>query len=503
MDINKFEGIREYHDGNPVVDYCNVIPLGDKCVDRFGEININTFSSTSNNYISFTPGIHFITSNNQLIVFTNDLQFANQWYWCPLSNLYNQVNVEMSSFSVTGHIPFKPILFTESTIKPGNVLISIGDRIIYVNGELTAVGYLGMPNDPVGTTTNQPNSRLSFVITSLEWYDNRLLFVDKSLNTLWVSCSDPMQFVRNGPNTRWETDPVTHQYTGVDNLWTDWYHSTLTADNINLIKVFNSAIYIFKEYNIEVWSRTGNDDNPIEINQSQSKQVGGIAATICNDSLYFIAQDKTNNKFLGAIDNSGQVKRISNNEIERRIPNMSRLEVVTLREKTFVVVYDELNMPTSGFAVGAEGIWWRWDVPDDDIGFGGIIGPLLYSKSGTLLKMDPTTRRYNVNQYMHRAIRDFMTDVPGRMILRSVQVVMDAGRILPPSRNTLPIAHLRISNNFGHTWSRHYEAKLGTGGQNDKVVVFRNLGSGNNFTLEFSVNENVVLQVYKFRVELQ
>ena len=49
MEITEFNGIQQYHDGRPVTDYCNMIPMTNSVIDRQGEVLINDVHADKNN----------------------------------------------------------------------------------------------------------------------------------------------------------------------------------------------------------------------------------------------------------------------------------------------------------------------------------------------------------------------------------------------------------------------------------------------------------------------
>lgn len=543
MQISKFEGIKQYHDGRPVADYCNMIPLGTSVIDRYGETICYDYTEDPLDPVIET----FVDSKQNIYVCTRSKLFryfrrGNGWDMQFMRNL--GFYCEKASFC-------------ESSTKPSQVYFCDGRSVFYWNIEASnkalppEAGYRGagfvvteipfyenpdditinsvslddwmdanaIPenNDPMPTLYGWwPTADVEGVkinVSSITWFDNRLVLVQADKNTVWLSAIDPSRYTQpsfeyNGyyyPVLPWQVVSSQEPDSYYNAMFPNYYISTASSAVLQDAIAFAGSLYFLNNLTIEVWSATGNNDNPIQHNSQNTLYYGGRSPVIIDDTLYLICKGAIHNDFIAAINQTGAIEKVSNAEIELRLqPETYRLRPLSIRDQAMIVAYCDKHY-RNGFAMTKEKMWWRyfndesrcmaWSLINID---GDIVG---ISKYGTLLKANEATREFVDGTPVIRCIRGGFTQFAARKILREVEVVCDTGVYLD-SAMARPRLYLRVSFNRGLGFGPYLYRALGAFGTNNRQMLWRNCGSGNSLLLEFGTSDNVRFQVYGLRFEL-
>lgn len=518
----KFQGIAVYHNGMMVSDYVNMIPRGETCTDRQGEERVDSTLINS----PYTVRGHFIDSSgnvylaikNKIHRFTYDRVTDSITYAGIMGGYVGGTHVNEFELVMLD----TPVSFCESSTKPAQIYFCDG-RYIYwwgvddnpdldVTRQAFQIGMLWSPNVVLNGITpelqpdqyykilNPSDGRLSIsdiaYIDHIDWFDNKLIAVEKSKNTVWLTCTDPGQFFRNTSKNPFDDAD------GAD-LWHNWYASTSSADRLVSAVSFGGQLYFLNDKSIEVWGRTGNEDAPIQSNTTQVIHHGARNPVIIADVLYVIANDQIGGEYIAALS-GGQFARVSNPEIDRHLNKPVDLQILAQREETFLFV--RLDEATGEGFVFGEGRWWHW--VDDRTSThhirASIIGDIAVTDRGMFVRFSENTRRDASGKLITRYVRDSFANFDVRKIVRRVALVMDSGVKQVPIK---PIdnrdIYLKVSLNRGMSFSQPHYRKLGLSGQNNKVVEWRNLGSSNSLLVEFGTSAEYVLQIYDVKIDLQ
>lgn len=543
MQISKFEGIQQYHDGRPVADYCNMIPLGTSVIDRYGETICYDYTEDPLDPVIET----FVDSKQNIYVCTRSklfryFRYGNGWNTQLMRNL--GFYCEKASFC-------------ESSTKPSQVYFCDGRSVFYWNIENSnkalppEAGYRGSAfvvteipfyenpdditingvslddwmdanaipenSDPMPTLYGWwPTADVDGVkinISSITWFDNRLVLVQTDKNTVWLSAVDPSRYTQpsfeyNGyyyPVLPWQVVSSQEPDSYYNAMFPNYYISTASSAVLQDAIAFAGSLYFLNNLTIEVWSATGNNDNPIQHNSQNTLYYGGRSPVIIDDTLYLICKGAIHNDFIAAINQTGAIEKVSNAEIELRLqPETYRLRPLSIRDQAMIVAYCDRHY-RNGFAMTKEKMWWRyfndesrcmaWSLINID---GDIVG---ISKYGTLLKANEATRKFVDGTPVIRCIRGGFTQFAARKILREVEVVCDTGVYLDSAMER-PRLYLRVSFNRGLGFGPYLYRALGAFGTNNRQMLWRNCGSGNSLLLEFGTSDNVRFQVYGLRFEL-
>ena len=519
--MGKFNGITEYHDGIAVSEYMNMLPMGDTCLDRVGDTLVHALP------MEFREKFRgcFKDSEDNIYIVSG----ASLFRLSPLvdGSGYDQpVIMECWKNEQASPLILRkdgPISFCESSVKPTIVFLCDGTYIymwnttsgtgsrapFIVNGEyLPGMEVPGgnQPRDGI----SQPNV-LDFIdndaseildvdsdgishAASICWFDNKLVMRSQERNTVWISKTDPGQFYRD-PNIV-PTDPLD----GFP-LWNSWYSSTNSADKLVDIASFRGQLYFINTHSIEVWGRTGNEDSPIQSNTTQVIHYGGRCPLIIQDTLFIICRDASGHEGVGMFTDKFQ--KISTPEIERRLGTPIDLQLISQRHENYLFIRTK---EASGFLF-REGRWSSWKSPNDEENpvVCTIYGELAASLYGDVLMFDEQIRTTNGGKAIHRYIRDGFEQFQRRVIFRRVECVMDTGRF---SENAEPEGYgtevyVALSTNRGLNFGQPHFRKFGNAGHNNKVIEWRNLGSGNSVLLEIGTTALNRLQIYDLKIEAQ
>lgn len=523
--VGKFNGIAVYHNGMMVSDYVNMIPRGETCTDRQGETVVEATMWTQ----KYDVRGHFMDSNGNVYLvirnyvhrFTYDAKTGTVAYAGVMSGFIGENYAE--SFELV--MMDTPVSFCESSTKPSQVYLCDG-RYVYWWGvdsdpnyplkrQAFQIGMLWSPNvlatgidseiqpDQYDVIVNPSDNKLNLsdivFIDQIDWFDNRLVGVQKSKNTVWLTCTDPGQFFRNTAKNPFDEDDGT-------DLWHNWYASTSSADKLVGVVSFGGQLYFLNNRSIEIWGRTGNEDAPIQSNTTQVIHHGARNPVIIADILYVIANDQIGGEYIAAISN-GQFARVSNPEIDRHLEAPADLQIISQREETYLMV--RLNTSTGESFVFSEGRWWHWvdDVNATHHIRASVVKDIAISTRGLFVRFTDDRKKNADGQRITRYVRDSFANFDIRKIIRRVALVMDSGVRQDPNLITDDDSgrdiYLKVSLNRGLSFSQPHYRKLGLSGQNNKVVEWRNLGSSNSVLIEFGTSSEYILQIYDVKLELQ
>jgi hypothetical protein len=229
--------------------------------------------------------------------------------------------------------------------------------------------------------------------------------------------------------------------------------------------------------------------------------------------MFLIAKDTYHNDFIAAIKKGGQVQRISNDEIEKRLMGKAAIiRPLSVRDNSFVVVYntdpyEQVDL-RQGLSVTKENKWWTYDnryLKDHTFSVWAILTidgrQIDVGNHGELIEQTPDSRLHCDGSTIYRAVRGCFTQLPGRVIVREVEVVCDTGVYYDLERRGN--MYLRLSFDRGLSFGKYMYRSLGEPGKNDRRIVWRNCGSGNSFLMEFGTSDNVRFQLYEIDFELQ
>ena len=515
--MGKFNGIVEYHDGIAVSEYMNMLPMGEICLDRVGDklkLKLpSTFQKKFRGCFKDSEDNIYVVAGQTL--YRSALGTDGQYgALTPMQCWKNGATTELV-LRTGGNVSF-----CESSIKPTIVFLcdgtyiymwnttsGTGSRAPYiVNGEylpgMEIVNYGSVQPNVLDYIDNDASNLIEVGedgishAASICWFDNKLVMRASERNTVWISKTDPGQFYRDTGIHENPTDP-----TDGFPLWNSWYSSTNSADKLVDIASFRGQLFFINTHSIEVWGRTGNEDSPIQSNTTQVIHFGGRSPIIIQDTLFLICRDASGHEGVGAFTNTFQ--KISTPEIERRLGTPLDLQLISQRHENYLYVR---TSDSAGFLF-REGRWSSWKSPRDEENpvVCTIYGDLCASLYGDILEFDEESRLTNNGKPIVRYIRDGFEQFQKRVIFRRVECIMDTGRYgdKGPNAGYGDEVYMALSTNRGLNFGQPHFRKLGPAGYNNKVIEWRNLGSGNSVLLEIGTTALNKLQIYALKIDAQ
>lgn len=524
--MGKFNGITEYHDGMAVSEYMNMLPMGEICLDRVGErlqfeLPSNIKEKLRGTFKDSEDNIYIATGTK---LYRMSMNVEHTEYYAPVV-MQCWSDEQLKDLVLEGS---DRVTFCESSVKPTVVFCCDGHYIymwnttsgsgtrapFIVNGEILPGMEVPGGKNPLNGVA-QPNV-LDYVYNihpdnyyqnndgishaaSICWFDNKLVMRAKERNTVWISCTDPCRFFRD--STMVPTDPLD----GFP-LWNSWYSSTNSADKLVDVASFRGQLFLINSHSIEVWGRTGNEDSPIQSNTTQVIHYGGRCPLIIQDTLFLICKDASGHEGVGMF--TDHFEKVTTMEIERRLGTPIDLQLISQRHENYVYVRTK---DSAGFLY-RDGRWSSWKSPNDETDpvVCTIYGELAASLYGNVLVFDDDSRLTHSGKRIERYIRDGFEQFDRRVIFRRVLITMDTGRYgddfnsqpnIDVNRNIE--IYVSLSTNRGLNFGQRHYRKLGRNGQNNKVIEWRNLGSGNSVLLELGTSALHKLQLYDMQIEAQ
>jgi hypothetical protein len=519
--MGKFEGIREFHEGLAVSDYVNMIPFGETCLDRVGdELMFDLFGDIDGELRG-----HFLDSHGNIYIAVGSALYrsalnSDGTHLPPqkMITVNGGVDVDFQFSNSEGKVTF-----CESSVKPTIVFCCDGKYIYLWNTEAPAndnggerapykVCALYMPNMKAnGNDGVQPsmmqyirqsglvpglvaeygdNSQIAWA-GSICWFDNKLVMRQSGKTTVWLTCTDPAQFFRD-PTLDFSNPPSGFP------LWNSWYSSTNSSDTLVDIASFKGQLYFINDRSIEVWGRTGNEDSPIQSNTTQVIHFGGRSPLIVEDELYLICRDSIGHEFVGSF--TDKFTRLTNPEIEQRLGTPVDLQLISQRHENFLYVRCKKD---SGFLF-RQGRWSSWKNPALETRpvVCSVIDEIALALDGSMLMFNEDKRTTNSGCNIDRYIRDGFEQFQRRVIFRRVYIVCDTGKVDYDAGDDKSV-YAALSTNRGLNFSQRRYRTFGRAGQNDKVIEWRNLGSGNSVLVEIGTSCAHILQLYDIGIDAQ
>ena len=573
MIIKEFAGIRSFHDGLSVSDYTNMIPFESSCIDRLGEYLVVERGSTNQKvlqtFIDSQKNVYVATDKSIMrLMYVGN----NQWEVRPIEAAwggpFNYIGIESRTIET--------VTFCESTTKPSQVFMCDGKYVYYWNTmalttpEVTESIKLEYPTQdfykrtkafvasvlPLGDFQDFNRSApwnvydlrdtdaatgyrygwfpmlydgtwrpltVNYIgtlwnCTSITWYENRLVVVTKDMNTVRLSKIRPDRWLiptQGSSDQRWLPLQVfwnDANETVSYNFMPHAYISTASSALLQEAVAFAGQLYFLNDTSIEVWTNTYDEDAPIQQNTMSTIHFSGRSPCIVADRMYLICKDNWHNDFIAVIAQGGQIQRLSNDEIDRRIAGKAAIiRPLAVRDNSFIVVYcsDGYNGIdlTRGLSVTRDGKWWTYDnryVKNHTFSVWSVLTmngeQFDVGNHGEFIRQDRNSRKHVDGSPILRFIRGCFTQLPVRGIVREVTVTCDTGVSFDNERGKL---YARISFDRGLSFGPYLYRSLGQPGKNDRQIVWRNCGSGNSFLLEFGTSDNVRFQLYEIGLEIQ
>lgn len=511
MRINQFEGIKEYHDGSDVCDFVNMIPLHDSAIDRLGEAYAYKFEGDGWSDTDVLRGF-FQASNGWTYV------AKGQRLWACRKNEYGEFEqrayVRNEIAPTTTNYVFRRIAgqvtFAESSTKPSTLYVCDGSYIYYLkpDDEECVMHTLWSPNMDVTQENWDSDSDYDKWLTandnpiwvrdaigkaskvsSICWFDNRLVACDTENNTVWLTATNPEQFI---------VDIDRHNPFSTDDyqLWQNYVTTNNNSDVLQDVASFGGHLYLLNRNTMEVWNRTGEEFNPIQSATNSTIYHGGRCPRIINGVLFVIASDENGSEYL-AVVNGTNFEKTSNNEMCKRLADgVKDLQVIHMRNSTHIYVRTKDD---EGYCYSKEGLWWHWkDFSHCGDNVAGCVGQFVVTNYGHIAEFKEDSRKHLDGCLIERFITGCFAHYAGRKMFRCVELVCDTGVAYSLDGGT--DVFVKVSNDRGYSYGIRKVRKMGEVGNNKKRLCFRALGQGFSYLLTYGTSADYRFQVYTIDV---
>lgn len=540
----RWQGIREYNDNADVVEYNNMIPLGDLCVDRLGCKLLDIEQPEM-----FRSRGEFVDSNGCVwfVKYSKENRGTLLYKYNPVTKSLLWKNLDVSAQTDT------LVTFCEGTENERRIYVLIPgitrDELFTFPtetadspiGEVIKIRPPGIQYTASLIAERRPDIDDISRISHISWYDRRLVMVDTNNNIVWLSATNFWKLLQRQSTNPDEPNYFPHWFNGYEPVylhatpeqpnerpsggWTDaifpnFYVPINTTNIINAAVGYGGQLYVFGSHAIERWVKTGIEDDPVQLNTNSDVLVGGKSPLAINDLLYFIGSDQLNNQFAGMFTQDGSFKRISNSEIEKRFNgDIQHISLLLQRQETFCLFHktSPFYAGNYAYAIGRQGYWWRWDNTDlktnliidkptskldtPEIPIRSLIGNIFITNKGRLGEFKENKRTGLQGEPITRYIREgYQKQLGGRKMVSQFNVTCDTGvftgNLEQADDEMLNSLYVKFSFDRGRTFGRPVYRKLGIAGKNDKIMMWRNMGSGNNLVYEFGTDADTKFQVF-------
>ena len=325
-----------------------------------------------------------------------------------------------------------------------------------------------------------------------EWYDNRL--VTEASNAVWLTCTDPYSYLETARNYfDTSTRTFTWRENNVNNFWTQWYHSTLSTDNVVDVKACYGYLYFINDHSVEMWTRSGTESAPLNNVSNYVNNVTIKKCDVVNGRLWAITETdgRLDMVLIGA---DGNPTVVSNSAISKLLKDYVSTELVHFttilqnKESHFCITRNDGDRVKYLCYNTTAGAWYRLDyckrvAPIVQFGQCAVSAECLdLVQNDKCYDMEDDGNAYQNAKY-ERNLVDVYVPLTKRMSLPAVEVYGEFGYGADVENND----KLMLQNSWtnGRTWSSEYWRTPPRLGQFQPKVVFHGLGSGENILLKF------------------
>jgi hypothetical protein len=294
----------------------------------------------------------------------------------------------------------------------------------------------------------------------------------------------------------------------------DFATAESSPDGLQCPYSYNGQLLLFGDYTTEIWYNSGNVDFPFSRISGGRMELGTpskFSVQRIDDSVFFIGRDKQGTGTVFRI-NGAQPKRISTQFVEQMVSMAadtigSLSQIVGFGYQKNGHLFYILNGSGMDTAVAydcATTLWHERASLNQETGFlqRWIATFHIYAfnknivfdrESGNFYNMDDYW--YDENGYNIKRVRVFthIYSEGQRFPISDLGVDFEGGVGLVGGDS--PIVCLRMSRDFGHTWSSEYQATIGKIGEYKQRAMWRRLGVQQEMTFEVSTSEKVKIAI--------
>ncbi len=407
----------------------------------------------------------------------------------PIRGMFQQLG---RAFFVAGYAFYE--LFSDGTTAlRGTVEADTHPVTIHANGDAgnqiwITSGGIGYCYDLTGNSLSTPS--ITGVATMGSFLDARFLYLDANTGAFYASA------LYDG--TTWDPTFVAQSEAG-----DPWRTLAVTPDDL---------IHLIGETTKETWANQGSSPFPFSKVQEGSSPFGIAApyAFSIDSTLTWLAQNARGRGVVLKL-NGYSPERISTHAIEDAIHSYGDISDATMWGYLETGhPFSILTFPTADatwVVDGDNGLWHErayWDTST---------GSFMAYRPGCMMEaFGKTLVGDRLTGTIYEMSADYQSDVDGaairrqrqpprldsgqnRVIIDSLQLVMDVGQGVLTGQGVTPQVMLQCSKDGGQTFAPEIWASAGAQGQWGARVIFRRLGQARNFVPRFTVSDPVPWRV--------
>ncbi len=407
----------------------------------------------------------------------------------PIRGMFQQLG---RAFFVAGYA-FYELFADGTTTLRGSVEADTHPVTIHANGDAgnqlwITSGGIGYNYDLTGNSLTTPT--ITGTATMGGFLDARFLYLDASTGAFYASA------LYDG--TTWDSTMVAQSEAG-----DPWRTLAVTPDDL---------IHLIGETTKETWANQGSSPFPFSKVQEGSSPFGIAApyAFSIDSTLTWLAQNARGRGVVLKL-NGYTPERISTHAIEDAIHSYGDISDATMWGYLETGhPFSILTFPTADatwVVDGDNGLWHErayWDTST---------GAFMAYRPGCMMEaFGKTLVGDRLTGTIYEMSADFQSDVDGaairrqrqpprldsgqnRVIIDSLQLVMDVGQGVLTGQGVTPTVMLQCSKDGGQTFAPEMTASAGAQGQWGTRVIFRRLGQARNFVPRFTVSDPVPWRV--------
>lgn len=379
------------------------------------------------------------------------------------------------------------------------------DSYIYVCDQQSIYKFLAKaPDDSIATTwqelpslPHQPDGDIQVTPSYITWSDYRLIMSVKDSNAFFYS--------ETGTDTFKETNT---------------YFGESSSDRTVRVVAHGGALYAFGAYSYDIFTRTGNRQNPYSNPKSASGKIGLASAesvAVVDEYLFWLGRGETANSGVYVADRQGSITRVSDSGLEEILRTWKYQEYaygfgyvdrgqiiycITSQSDDMTLCYNLTTKKWHQASSSADGKLHFWDVSYPLLGYS--VDEILFGSRTTndVCRFD----RSALVDYLGRPVTRVWQSPVYTMDLkrfRIIKIVIDVDTGTSESYTRDAKMWVQLSNDGGQTWKERVDRTLGTKGQYSRQIQIVGGGMPRDLVIRIGTSDSIPLKFYQMRLDVE
>jgi hypothetical protein len=379
------------------------------------------------------------------------------------------------------------------------------DAYIYVCDQQTIYKFLARADDAsvaaswreLAELPHKPGDIIQATPSFITWSDYRLIMSIKDSNAWFYS------------------------ETGTDEFReTNTYFGESSSDKSIRVVAHAGSLYSFGAYSYDIFSRTGNRQNPYSNPRSASGKIGLASAesvAVVDEYLFWLGRGETASSGVYMADRQGNIKRVSDQGLEEILRTWQYQEFaygfgyvdrgqvmycLTSASDDMTLVFNLSTGLWHQCSSSSNGLDHYWDVAYPLIGY-GVDEILFGSRNENIIA---SFDRGHLVDYKGRPVTRLWQSPVYTMDLRRfrvVRAVLDVETGTSESYYRFATLWLQYSLDGGATWKERVDRSLGVKGQYGRQVMVVGGGLPKNLVIRIGTSDPIPLKMFKIRLDVE